>query len=542
MEYEADFVKHRIRLSHSEFFGSKLLFREIIRCRNPLFAPTCHFVYRLTYIRDVVLPRHLDEASVQRLTSVINSGYHWLLRELVSDDNHMFTLVKEAIEHSVEGALFLKSLLRIVKLSVVNMDDRNSMVLSMKLHEVLTPLEGYLTGRSPAFAAWRRDRALLRTKRIQRRDKPGNAEDPDSNIIDSIYFTGENSKYGANYIQSDDSSLAVCHEDDSLDMEDDLDRFWTPAEVMTFGDTVVSLAVEILSYTTELAASLLVRDVLVSSSMLNRESSPTFWLALCDVLAYSENCGTIQQVTEAFNMVLNLNELEATYRDEILEIFYDRGVMSRLIEIISSVPPSNSTQARTARSFAEGQIMGVIAVCIEQHQSRMAFRAMQYRLPRVVLERALNNQPFDKFLAIHAIKLLKRFFQFKEEFYVRHLVKTDVLRPVFQIFERHVKRPASRIEGSLLESVFLDLFAVILAAADCPSRCRYVQYLGDSYYDQLVVLNQYYCKVCRFDLLTKVLDAWSRHRGNSVHHHHHHHHSHTHAPAGHEAAGRRLQL
>ncbi|KAL4579271.1 hypothetical protein LXL04_015409 [Taraxacum kok-saghyz] len=92
LEYDPD-VPH----VHHRDILKKHVFKEAIPIKDPLASSKIHQTYRVGYLKDVVLPRVLDEATVASLNSIIHSNNGMVVTLLKDDTNFMkelFTRLK----------------------------------------------------------------------------------------------------------------------------------------------------------------------------------------------------------------------------------------------------------------------------------------------------------------------------------------------------------------------------------------------------------------------------------------------------------------
>ncbi|GAB2294281.1 hypothetical protein Dimus_028493 [Dionaea muscipula] len=87
LEYEPDVP----RVHHRSFLNEHVVFKEAIPIKNRVVLSKIHQTYRVGYVKDVVLPRVLDEATVATLTSMMHAN-NAIVVSLLKDDN---TFVQE---------------------------------------------------------------------------------------------------------------------------------------------------------------------------------------------------------------------------------------------------------------------------------------------------------------------------------------------------------------------------------------------------------------------------------------------------------------
>ncbi|KAK3008164.1 hypothetical protein RJ639_013976 [Escallonia herrerae] len=82
LEYDSE-VPH---VSHRDFLKEHVVFKEAILIKDPLVLSKIHQTYRVGYLKDVVLVRVLDEATVASLNSIIHSN-NAIVVSLLKDDS-----------------------------------------------------------------------------------------------------------------------------------------------------------------------------------------------------------------------------------------------------------------------------------------------------------------------------------------------------------------------------------------------------------------------------------------------------------------------
>ncbi|KAI3826043.1 hypothetical protein L1987_00085 [Smallanthus sonchifolius] len=78
-------------VNHRNFLKEHVVFKEAIPIKDPLTLSKIHQTYRISYLKDVVLPRVLDEATAASLNSMIHSN-NGMVVTLLKDDS---TFIKE---------------------------------------------------------------------------------------------------------------------------------------------------------------------------------------------------------------------------------------------------------------------------------------------------------------------------------------------------------------------------------------------------------------------------------------------------------------
>ncbi len=68
LEYDPELV---IQQHHRDFLRDKVVFKEVVPISDPALRAKIHQTYRLAYLKDVVLPRVLDDATFATFSSLI---------------------------------------------------------------------------------------------------------------------------------------------------------------------------------------------------------------------------------------------------------------------------------------------------------------------------------------------------------------------------------------------------------------------------------------------------------------------------------------
>ncbi|GKA79914.1 serine/threonine-protein phosphatase 4 regulatory subunit 3-like protein isoform X1, partial [Tanacetum coccineum] len=107
LEYDPD-VPH---IHHRNFLKEHVVFKEAIPIKDPLALSKIHQTYRVTYLKDVVLPRVLDDATVASLNSIIHSN-NGMVVSMLKDDN---TFIKELFTRLKSPSVGPESKINLVK-------------------------------------------------------------------------------------------------------------------------------------------------------------------------------------------------------------------------------------------------------------------------------------------------------------------------------------------------------------------------------------------------------------------------------------------
>ncbi|KAK3140666.1 hypothetical protein QOZ80_5AG0404040 [Eleusine coracana subsp. coracana] len=115
LEYDPEV--HNVQ-NHRTFLREHVVFKEAIPIRNASVVSKIHQTYRIGYIKDVILPRALDDATLASLNSIIRAN-NAIVSRLLKDD-----------------ASFIHELITRMKLPNISADSKSKLVLF--LHELCT--------------------------------------------------------------------------------------------------------------------------------------------------------------------------------------------------------------------------------------------------------------------------------------------------------------------------------------------------------------------------------------------------------------------
>lgn len=98
LEYDPDLAR---KCNHREFLQRQVEFKTVVPLRQELLD-VIHLTFRMQYMKDVVLPRVLDEATFATLNSLIFFNNVKIINDLRKDDhflNQLFAILKNPQNH-----------------------------------------------------------------------------------------------------------------------------------------------------------------------------------------------------------------------------------------------------------------------------------------------------------------------------------------------------------------------------------------------------------------------------------------------------------
>lgn len=102
LEYDPDVSQDQ---NHRAFLKEHVIFKEAIPIKNPLVLSKIHETYRVGYIKDVILPRILDEATIASLNSIIHANNATVV-SLLKDDS---TFIQELFARMRSSTISVES-------------------------------------------------------------------------------------------------------------------------------------------------------------------------------------------------------------------------------------------------------------------------------------------------------------------------------------------------------------------------------------------------------------------------------------------------
>jgi protein phosphatase-4 regulatory subunit 3 len=108
-------------LKHREFMKKKIIFKEVVPFNNPEVVKKIHQTFRIQYLKDVALPRILDDATFATLNSLIYLNQVEILDWIQRDEKYLDALFSAMKEPSTpfqklkDMALFLSEICQIAR-------------------------------------------------------------------------------------------------------------------------------------------------------------------------------------------------------------------------------------------------------------------------------------------------------------------------------------------------------------------------------------------------------------------------------------------
>eukprot|EP00933_Yihiella_yeosuensis_P037974 TRINITY_DN31962_c0_g1_i1.p1 TRINITY_DN31962_c0_g1~~TRINITY_DN31962_c0_g1_i1.p1 ORF type:complete len:811 (-),score=159.56 TRINITY_DN31962_c0_g1_i1:152-2584(-) len=103
------------RIPHRQVIKSKVTFKEVLQFEDAEILERIHINYRLSYLKDIVLPRTLDDASFASLVQMTHTNLMVILDYLQKSKNLMERLIGQIRQEDEQSLLFLQDACRLAK-------------------------------------------------------------------------------------------------------------------------------------------------------------------------------------------------------------------------------------------------------------------------------------------------------------------------------------------------------------------------------------------------------------------------------------------
>jgi protein phosphatase-4 regulatory subunit 3 len=149
LEYDEGLPREK-RLPHRQVLQVKVKFNDVLSIENQEVIERIHLNYRLQYLKDIILPRLLDDASFVALTQMIHGNLAAILDHLRDNTALLQRLFQQIRQKDLQSLAFLQDVCRLAK--ILPPGERSALydkMLQEKLFEVLIPFLSF-SGEIPA--------------------------------------------------------------------------------------------------------------------------------------------------------------------------------------------------------------------------------------------------------------------------------------------------------------------------------------------------------------------------------------------------------
>ncbi|KAJ1607763.1 hypothetical protein OJ253_2197 [Cryptosporidium canis] len=477
-EYDESLENYRIKVPHKKFLEN-VKFHSVVPLPE---VRTIHLNYRLMYLRDVVMPRHLDEQSLQRIATMINNNFSSIISMIVTTSD-IWKYLKENIQKNFLVAKFVHAVLTVLKQNpMLSIYERHQIFINLKVNNILSEFYGYL------------NESCIGAKQM--------IEISSSNDYDNVSKINTDVSF-LNHSNIMPIDLAI----EVYSMVCEINPGLLRHAIHESSSQFVKSSKEIIPNTSN-------SDVFHSGGCTKRkletneknvilsESSSNFslWATLCEIFITSRSESIQVQICTIFKRILDPKTMDVPERDDSLSLFYDMGILDKLMDNLlnESQIITNCSPLYSARVL----FCDILATCVQEHNYRIKYKILQNQLPQKLFR--IATSPFHKIFSISVIKFLRTCLGTRDDFYYRLFIKYDVFRYIFLIIGQ-LKVPRSRGEGSILESVIIEMLEFI-----CRNNIQPIlKYLLENYIVDIRNLNDKANKGSKCRVFLRLLESFT---------------------------------
>eukprot|EP01137_Pigoraptor_chileana_P021816 Opistho-2@85989 len=395
LEYDAGLKEKQ---GHREFLTKTALFKEAVPIRDPVVISRIHQTFRVQYIKDVVLPRILDDSTFASLNSLIFFNHIDIVRRLKDNDAFLTELFEKAnadtttVEERRDVMQFLQEFTGLARSLLV--DDRNDLYKTLSDHGLFQLLLRALAEHEPRTQL---SAIEVLTHILQH----------DSSLIRTFMLAERKAREFLPEKRSEQTLASII-----------TDRFLRDEDGGVRGQLTDCF-----------------RTLLDSVSMGDSPQKTEF------LNLFYEECMP--------SLVAPVASAAVTYRKTHKEsgggdVEGDGGVAP---ELFISIDMDKEDDANLI-----SQVIDVLSYCILHHSYHIKNHIIRNHVAKdvVVMMRSKHSH-----LVLSAIRFLRTVIGMRDEFYNRQIIKHSLLGPVMEVFVKHKDR------YNLLNSAVLDLIVYV---------------------------------------------------------------------------------
>mmetsp|Transcript_86405 Transcript_86405/g.155615 ORF Transcript_86405/g.155615 Transcript_86405/m.155615 type:complete len:1000 (-) Transcript_86405:219-3218(-) len=149
LEYDEGLPESK-RVPHRQVLKVQVRFKQVLCFEDAEMLEKIHFNFRLQYVKDVVLPRVLDDGSFASLTQLVNLNNSILLTHLQKSDQLMQQLFDNLRKQDVQSLHFLQDACRLAK--ILPPSQRNMLYDKLVGQQLFSALAPFLAAEVPQDA------------------------------------------------------------------------------------------------------------------------------------------------------------------------------------------------------------------------------------------------------------------------------------------------------------------------------------------------------------------------------------------------------
>ncbi|KAL6897772.1 hypothetical protein ACP4OV_006731 [Aristida adscensionis] len=428
LEYDPEV--HNVQ-SHRAFVKKHTIFKEALPIRNPSLVSKIHQTYRIGYIKDVILPRALDGATLASLNSIIQAN-NALVVSLLKDD-----------------ASFIKQLFTKMRSSKISAESKRKLVLF--LHE---------------FCTLSKSLQPIQQKRLF---SAGNLSITHHLSIAiaraSVCILG--------------ASWAICNVRRDLASEG---VFGIISDVLQSQDKeLISAGTAILFDFLNLEPSL-VRSYIAQQEKSYQECNSLLGLLVRGML--TDSCeGMHRQYYEMLRVLMDSScaDTATKCKEVLIQVFFEKHLDKLINVIASSCPPMGIGQSISG-SVATAEILmnicELLCFCVLHHTYKIKLNLFTSNSMEKILTLTRRR---EKYVVAAAVRLMRTIIGRKDEFLISHIIKFNLLKPIIEAFVENGNR------YNVLHSGVLELLEFIRK-----ENIEFlIEYVAESFWDQLVKFERF---------------------------------------------------
>ncbi|KAH7647425.1 hypothetical protein FG379_002546 [Cryptosporidium bovis] len=470
-EYDESLENYKAKLPHKKFLEN-VKFHSVVPLPE---VQKIHLNYRLMYLRDVVMPRYLDEQSLQRICALINGNFSSIINMIVTTGD-IWRYLKENIQKDFLAAKFIHAVLTVLKQNPMSIYERHQIFMNLKTNHILCEFSGYL--KENCIGA-RRMLELI------------NANLNKENISD--YSNFDITSINCTCIKPIDLAVEV------FSMVCDINPGLLRHAIQESVSENIKIGKDLRNITSENGTP---KNKLKSKGIESAgdvKSIPSLWLNLCNIFINSSESTQIQ-ISNIFKRILDPKTMDFPERDDSLSLFYDMGVLDKLIDCL--LDSSEDTNVVNPTYSARVLFCDILSTCVQEHNYRIKYKILQNQLPYKLLQ--IATYPFHKIFFISVIKFLRTCLGTRDDFYYRLFAKHDVFKEIFLVLFK-LRIPRNRGEGCILESVILEMLEFI-----CRNKIQVLlKYIMEKYSSTVHLLNNYSLMGSRCKVFARIVESFN---------------------------------
>lgn len=479
-EYDESLENYKIKLSHKKFLEN-VKFHSVVPLPE---VRTIHLNYRLMYLRDVVMPRHLDEQSLQRIATIINNNFSSIISMIITTSD-IWKYLKENIQKNFLVAKFIHAVLTVLKQNpMLSIYERHQIFINLKANNILTEFYGYLS----EYCIGAKQMLELSLSNDNCKNISNNAD------LSLLYYSNImpidlavevysmvceiNPGLLRHAIHESTSQYIKVHKEANIhDLNMDENAYIDTSFLQKPGENF--------------------KEVVNSSKKSNKFNS--LWVTLCEIFINSRSESVQVQICTIFKRILDPKTMDVPERDDSLSLFYDMGILDKLIDNLLN-------ESRIFTEFnplysARVLFCDILATCVQEHNYRIKYKILQNQLLQKLLH--IATRPFHKIFSISVVKFLRTCLGTRDDFYYRLFTKYDIFKYIFLIMGQ-LKVPRSRGEGSILESVIIEMLDFI-----CRNNIQLIlKYLLENYITVIQNLNFKASRGSKCKVFSRILESF----------------------------------